>query len=276
MSHRTWLRAALVLGLITFSGAGGARGQLRPLDPLDWRTVGFEGRAFSVGSGLYAGQRASLAGLEGRLVEVGSFTAHWGLGQVSVEVSGTPLLVFDGRSAYTEPLAFVPSDQGLRRVDAGDLRVTTVILLTPPEQARAMALRFGVRLPTTDNLKGLDRDQTDFFALLAGRFRRTAWDVGWEVGMGVYGTRDTHNEQVDPILFGLSALYDMGRARAVLELAGHHDPRAGPDQRGNEDLGEARLGVRVGGDRWMQLSLVRGWTPSSPDLGATIRFGTLF
>lgn len=254
---------------------GSAAAQLRPLDPLDWRLVGREGRQVAMGGGMYSGQRASLAGTTGRLVEVGTIQATWGLGRVALDFAGTALWLFDARSTFADPAFEVVPAKGSRH-DVGDFRVSTIVRLSEPDPRRALALRFGVRLPTTDNMQGLDRDETDFFALLAGRTAGRGVELGAELGLGVYGTRDAHNEQVDPLLFGLSARWDLGPGQAVVELAGQHDPRAGPDQRGNEDLGEARVGMRVGKDRWLAVALVRGWTPYSPDLGATVKLGTRF
>jgi hypothetical protein len=256
--------------------AGSARAQLRPLDPLDWSTVGVEGASFVVGGGVFTGQRASLAGTEGRLLELGSFRATWSLGRVALELAGTALRLFDERSVFAEPLVDVLPADGTRRRDVGDYRVSTVVRLVEPSPGQVVALRFGVRLPTTDNLQGLDRDATDFYSLVAGRVAKGAFALGGELGLGINGTRDPKHEQVDPLLFALSARYELGPAKAVLELAGQHDTRPSPDRRGTEDLGEARIGLEVGGRRWMSVAAVRGWTPSSPDFGVIVRFGTRF
>lgn len=271
------LRAAVVLATLAVGVATSPVGaQLRPLEPLDWSTVGVEGHSLAVGGAFYSGQRASLAGTEGRLVEVGSFRATWSLGRVALELSGTALRLFEERTAFAPPADdVVPADGNLRR-DMGDFRIATVVRLAEPSPGRTLALRFGVRLPTTDNLQGLDRDQTDFYSLLAGRVETGKLVVGGEVGVGINGTRDPENEQVDPLLFALSARYDLGRVRALMELAGQHDPRAGEDRRGTEDLGEGRLGVELGHRRWMSVTAVRGWTASSPDLGVIVTFGVHF
>lgn len=254
----------------------GATAQLRPLDPAQWRDVTLAGNSVALGGGLYGGQRASLAGTEGLLVEVGSFRAAWGTGRVAVEVAGTALWLFEEQSTFAPPAQDVLPSVDARRRGAGDYRVTTLVALTPEDASAGIALRFGARLPTTDNLQGLDRDQTDFFALVLGGVEGTKSAVSAELGLGVFGTRDQRNEQVDVLLFGLSARHALGAAEAFLELAGHHDTRAGPDRRGNEDLGEARLGLRLGGARWISASVVRGWTPHSPDFGVAVQIGTLF
>lgn len=269
------LRTLVLTGLLA-AGAGGAQGQLRPLDPLDWDDLAGEGRVVSVGAGMHWGQRATRAGSEGLLLELGRFRAAWGLGSVSVELAGTAVWLFEERSHYAEPAPDVLPTADARRRDSGDYRVSTLVRLTPGDRSSALALRFGVRLPTTDDLQGLERDQTDFFAGLAGRTVSGPLAVGGEIGLGVFGTRDLRREQVDVLLFGLSARYDVGRAQALLELAGQHDTRSSSELRGNEDLGEARLGVRVGHRRWIRVALIRGWTPASPDVGVGFEVGTRF
>jgi len=272
-NHR--LVGALVVTAIALV-ATPAAAQLRPLEPLDWSILGVEGRSLVVGGGLYSGQRAALAGSEGRLLELGAFRATWSLGRVALELAGTALWLFDERSIYAAPEPDVVPADGARRRDHGDYQVSTVVRLAERGPGQTLALRFGVRLPTTDNAQGLDRDRTDFFSLLAGRVTRGALAVGGEVGLGINGTRDPPNEQVDPLLFGLSARYGTGPARIAVELAGQHDTRAGSDRRGNEDLGEGRVGVEVGDRRWVSVMAVRGWTASSPSFGVMVRFGTHF
>jgi hypothetical protein len=277
MKRLVRLCSASVLALAaTALVASSAVAQLRPLEPLDWSTVGVERTSLVVGGGLFTGQRASLAGTEGRLLELGSFRATWSLGRVSLELAGTALRLFDERIAFADPFGDVLPAEGSRRRDAGDYRVSTVVQLAKTSHGHVVALRFGVRLPTTDNLKGLDRDETDFYSMLAGRVVQGPVAVGGELGLGINGTRDPENEQVDPLLFALSARYDLGRARALVELTGQHDTRAGRDRRGTEDLGEAHVGLEVGDRRWMSVVAVRGWTPSSPEFGVIVRFGTHF
>src|SRR5690606_7025999 len=69
-----------------------AHAQLRPLDPLTW-SVFAEDRTLiaQVGAAVYDGQRASLAGVEGRLAELGEFSVAWRTGRVVLEAAGTIL-----------------------------------------------------------------------------------------------------------------------------------------------------------------------------------------
>lgn len=275
-SSRRAATAALSALLLLPALPAAAHGQLRPLDPREWSDVGFEGQVAAVGGGMYWGQRASLAGTEGLLVEVGSFRAVWGLGRVALEFAGTALWLFEEHTTFTAPAPDVIPAEDARRTGAGDYRVSTLVALTPEHAAQGLALRFGARLPTTDNHLGLDRDQTDFYALLLGGVERGGVALSGELGLGIFGTRDMRNEQVDVLLFGLSARHPLGPGVAFMELAGHHDTRAGPDRRGNEDLGEGRVGLRVGAESWVSVALVRGWTPSSPEVGFTLQVGRRF
>jgi hypothetical protein len=268
-------RGATLALLVVLVPTGGAA-QLRPLDPLDWNVLGDQRASFVLGGAVYSGQRAALAGTKGRLMELGAFKATWTLGRVALEVSGTAVRLFEDHTVYAEPADFAAPPDGSRRTDAGVALVSTVVRLTPGDRDRALALRFGVTLPTTDNEVGLDRDQTDFYSLLVGRVGGRNWSLSGELGLGIFGTRDPANEQVDPLLFGLMATRDLGPATLILELAGHHDPRAGPEFRGNEDLGEGRLGLRFGRLRWLSVSAVRGWTPTSPDFGLVVQVGRRF
>jgi hypothetical protein len=253
-----------------------ANSQLRPLDPLDWSLLEVPGGTFVVGAGVHGGQRASLAGTKGTLVEVGSFISTWSYERVAVRLAGTLLRLFDDHSVFTEPFAGTRPPNGRNRKDAGDFRLSTIVQLARADAPYQVAIRFGVRLPTTDNREGLDRDRTDFFSTLAARTRRGAWDLVAEVGMGINGTREVNNEQVDPLLLLAEVRYDAGWIDPFLILTAQHDTRANRDRRGTEDLGEGRLGVRIGHKRWITLTAIRGWTPFSPDFGVTASFGTRF
>src|SRR5688572_11707548 len=109
-------------------------------------------------------QRASLAGTSGALWEAGLFTLAWRTGRVVLEASGTAQRYFREDEVFTEPYDDVrPSDDGHRH-DSGDYRIGTSVRLTPERSRVTAAVRFGTRLPTTDNETGLDRDALDFFS----------------------------------------------------------------------------------------------------------------
>ena len=124
-----------------------------------------------------------------------------------------------------------------------------------------------MRLPTTDNSVGLERDQTDFFALMAGRYAAGRFAFAGELGMGVYGTRLAAIEQVDPVLYAFGVRVVDGPVRPGLEVVGQWDTRPGSQLRGVEDLAELRASIEMGGHRSLTVSAIRGLSETSPDLG---------
>lgn len=273
MRRRSVLACCLLFGA-ALAGASPAVGQLRPLEPMDWDALDHRGFTVSAGVGFYEDHRASLAGTEGRLWELGAVRASWHAGRAAVLLEGTAVRVFEDQSVFASPVAEARGFNGERRVDAGDQRLSTLLRLTSPDAERwDVALRFGVRLPTTDNRQGLERDQTDFFSTLGLRHRSGPLRLMAETGLGIWGTRDENIEQVDPVLFSAEASWNGGWWKPSVTVVGQHDTRGNPDLRGTEDLGELRARLRVGRDRWLRLGVVRGWREFSPDFGLILEAG---
>jgi hypothetical protein len=271
-------RSVRVLGLagaLAGVGAPAARAQLRPLDPAEWRVwEGGRSVVAGVGGGVFADQRASLAGVEGRLVEGGSFSVALRTGRVAFEAGGTAQRFFRDEREFAAPVGDARPDDDGRRHDSGDYRIATVVRLTPEAAPALAVLRFGTRLPTTDNKVGLDRDALDFFALLGGRVRRGALAASAEAGISIDGTRDPGWEQRDVLVYALAAEYAASPGLVpTLSLVGNVPGLPERVIRGNEDLGEVRLGLRAGGRRWVRVELVRGYTEFSPSAGVIVAAG---
>jgi hypothetical protein len=271
-------RSVRVLGLagaLAVLGAPAARAQLRPLDPAEWRVwEGGRSLVAGVGGGVFADQRASLAGVEGRLVEGGSFAVALRTGRVAFEAGGTVQRFFRDERTFAAPVGDARPDDDGRRHDSGDYRIATVVRLTPEAAPALAVLRFGTRLPTTDNKVGLDRDAVDFFALLGGRVRRGALAAGAEAGISINGTRDPGWEQRDVLVYALAAEYAVAPGLVpTLSLVGNVPGVPDRTPRGNEDLGEVRVGVRAGGRRWVRVELVRGYADFSPSAGVIVAAG---
>lgn len=251
-----------------------APAQLRPLEPLAWEVFD-AGRSVGAwaGVGVHAEQRASLAGTAGRLVEAGNFQATWRSGRVALEAAGTVYRLLEDQERFAPAFGGALDREGPRRSDSGDYRLLTTVLLTPPDRPAAAALRFGTRLPTTDNRVGLDRDQTDFFGLLAGRAPLGPLRLAGESGVGIYGTRYPAFEQSDLWIYAASAELPAGALTASATVLGQMDWSAGEPLRGNEDLAELRLGARWGRSLWVQAHFVRGLTAFSPRAGALLSAG---
>lgn len=254
----------------------GAHAQLRPLEPFEWEALA-PGRVVTarVGAGVEWGQRLSLAGTEGRLLELGNFAALWHTGRVALEASGTMVRVFDDRSVWAEPTGGAHAPPPGARVDAGDYRVATAVRLTPDHWPILGILRFGTRLPTTNNRVGIDRDQTDFFALAGVAYRRGPLLLATENGVGIFGTRLPDYEQADDWVYITRAAYALGPVTPMATLTGQYTPFHRVI-RGNEDLGELRLGLRAGGRRWAEAQWVTGLTRFSPRSGLLVSVGASF
>ncbi len=270
-------RFGLLLGCVLLLGLPRATdAQLRPLDPLEWQAFdAAEPVRLELGVAGFDGQRASLAGVRGELWELGVVRASWRTGRVLFEASGTALRVFHDEVRLEEPVAGVKPARDGRRLDAGDWEVATAVRLTPADRPVDLALRFGTRLPTTDNRVGLERDATDFFALVAGRWRVGNLALSAESGLGIHGTRDPEFEQSDVWSYALAVAYQRGGLTSRIELVGQKDGLDYRPPRGTEELRELRLSVSAGRKRWIALSLVRGLAEFSPAAGLSIAIGTV-
>ncbi len=263
----------LASALLALPTPGAAAAQLRPLEPFDWRVFA-EGRTVTaqVGGAYLADQRAALAGTEGPLVEAGSFTLTWRTGRVALEGAGTVQRFFREDRRFAPATERVLAAEDGRRHDSGDLRVSTVVRLTPEGAPAAAVLRFGARLPTTDDRTGLDRDATDFFALVGGRWARGATSATAEAGVSINGTRDPGFEQSDVLAYAARVDHAVGPVVLGLATVGQVDGIDG-SIRGNEDLGEVRFGGRTEGRTTLRVEGVAGYQRHSPRAGILVAVG---
>ncbi|HEX9109767.1 MAG TPA: hypothetical protein VF832_21135 [Longimicrobiales bacterium] len=265
----------MVLGLAAALAPSRAAAQLRPLEPLPWEVLAPGTTALArLGGGLLGGQRASLAGTEGRLLQLGNWQAAWRTGRVALELGGTALNIFDDRSRWADPADGAALRFG-RRVDAGELRLTTAVRLTPAAWPAAAALRFGARLPTGSHVRGLEREETDFLGTLGLAWAKGALSAAAEAGIGIFGTRVPGFTQEDDLIFAARAGYRLGPLRPELVLTGQSSPLRYRRPRGVEDLRELRLGARAGTRRWLEAYWVHGLTPFSPSSGVLLGMGML-
>jgi hypothetical protein len=272
---RRFPRAAVAGALAAFAAVAPAAAQLRPLEPVSWRVFREDATLTAeVGGAALRGQRASLAGAEGPLWEAATFSVVWRSGRIALEAAGTGQRFFREETRFAPPYEDVEpaGDDGKRR-DSGDYRISTAVRLTGEGANTAALLRFGTRLPTTDNTTGLDRDALDFFATLAGQTRRGPLSVGLEAGLGIHTTRETRFEQDDLLLYAARAEWDGGLVVPALTLVGQVHGAGHREIRGVEDLGEARLGVRVGRRRWVRVEAVKGYEAFSPSWGVVAAAG---
>lgn len=266
--------AALVL--LFLASATPAAGQLRPLDPMDWRLFDAQASVTAqAGAAVYAGQRASLAGTRGTLVELGNLSAAWRSGRIAVEAAGTVLRLLRDEEVVEAPYGGARDQPGDWRDDSGDYRLATSVRVTPDRLPFQAAVRFGSRLPTTANEVGLERDRTDFYAVLAGRLARPRFHLLAEAGIGIHGTHEVnHLEQSDVLVFVGGVEVPLDGVAASLLVVGHADALDGSAIRGSEELAELRLRLRTRGRHWVEAQAVRGLTEFSPAAGLQLSVGT--
>jgi hypothetical protein len=267
-----WTAVALAFAAFLLR-AGPAAAQLRPLQPIDWRI--FEpGRVFSasIGVGVIREQPASLAGTVGRLLELGNVQVAWRSGRIALEMGGTLSRHFDDRRIVRPPMLGAEEPAGRTRTDAGDIRASTAIRLNGLDRSSIFTLRFGTRLPTTSEEEGLDRDRTDFFALLGARVKLGALGLAGESGLGINGSRVPKHDQNDVLTYDFSADYPFGPILASVTVVGHEDMHSRVI-RGNEDLNELRLELRAGDRYWIQVVGIKGLADFSPGEGLLLAVG---
>lgn len=253
-----------------------AAAQLRPLGPAQVSLFRDSGSVrVEAGTARLSGQRASLAGEEGDLWELGNFSVSWRTGRVIIEAAGTVQRRFHETGRFDTPYPDVePSDDG-RRNDSGDYRISTTVRVTPRSSPIDGILRFGTRLPTTDNTRGLDRDATDFFATIGGSGTAHTAFLSAEAGVGIHSTREDRFEQDDLFLYSAGAELRSLPVRPSLTILGQVHGVTHSAIRGVENLGELRAGLRTGGRRWVKLELVKGYERFSPSSGLILSAGVV-
>jgi hypothetical protein len=272
VNQNSFFRAVAACSLALASSQ--VQAQLRPLESIPWRVL--EGKnviSAEVGASRLFDQRASLAGTSGTLTEIPVFSLAWRTGRVAIEAAGTGQRIFHEDSHFAPAYPYVePADDGTRH-DSGDYRISTAIRVTPDDYPVAAVLRFGTRLPTTDNTTGLDRDATDFFATVGASGNRGILNVAGEGGLGIHGTREPRFEQDDLFLYSLRAELRFATFIPTASVLGQQHGYDHSAIRGVENLSEARLGIRIGNKRWLRVEAVRGLTTFSPSGGILVTAG---
>jgi hypothetical protein len=272
------MRSARPISLLLLAFASrSAMAQLRPLEPVPWRlvTTAHAGFSVEVGASRLEDQRASLAGQSGALWEIANFAAAWRTGRVVIEAAGTGLRMFRATERFDTAYADVETSSDGKRRDSGDYRISTTVRFTPDASPLNGVIRFGVRLPTTDNTTGLDRDGSDFFATIGGAGSRGRLAMSLEAGLGINSTRERRFEQDDLLLYAARAEWRATPVIPSLAILGQTHGSSHSTIRGVEDLGEVRAGLRAGESRWIRAEIIKGYRPFSPSFGVLVTAGLL-
>ncbi len=264
------LPLALMVLAASAASVAPAAAQLRPLPPADWHDAG---HVATCGAGYYGDVGVGLLGERGTLRSLGDCTLGVDLGAVRLRTAGVVWRTFRSDTAYAEPFAQVRPADGATRSDWGDLLLETVVPVRSGPGWVA-GFRFGVRVPISDNRIGLERDRTDLHMIAMGGFEGGRLAGHLELGVGINGTRVTWREQQDVLVYGVRGEYRLSPGlRVHLGALGHLKDRT---ERGNENQGEVRAGLRVGGATWLDAEGIAGYTEASPSWGVRLRVGRHF
>ncbi len=213
--------------------------------------------------------------MTGNLIEAGNFSLGWRTGRVILEAAGTVQRFFDETSRFAPPYPDVSATADGKRHDSGDYRLSTTVRVTPDAWPAAGVVRFGTRLPATDNTTGLDRDAIDFFATVGALSQTGRTTVAGDVGLGIHSTREQRFEQDDLLLYSLLVSRRIGPVVTSSTVLGQKHGSGHSAIRGVEDLGEIRIGLQAGTLRWVRIELTKGYETFSPASGIIVTAGLL-
>jgi hypothetical protein len=226
-----------------------ARAQRRPLQTDDASLVAVGHVRAELGVEFLQGQRYSLSGLKGDLTRLGVLSMHAGVGEYAeFQLSGV-VRNFLSVTQRTPPV--IPPDfEGNATSDFGDLVLGAKLKLLPESPRRpALAFKFSVQLPNASNESGLGKDETEFYGTLIFAKSLGRAQILGNLGLAILGSPVVPNTQADKLVYGFAGIVPLySRLNLVAEVYGLQ----GPQRTGNEDSGQARVGLQFlsGSLRW--------------------------
>ncbi len=201
-------------------------------------------------------QTFPLSGLRGDVTRLADTRLSLGLApNVEFQIDWTVqnFLSINRRSASAVPLKL--GGNGSDSNDVGDVSLWMKIKVrNETERLPAFGFRFGVRLPNTDQTRGIGTNTTDFFAMITAgkRVLNKRLNVFGNIGLGIIQAPVDRFTQNDVLLYGIAGVYTLSdRVNLVGEVNGFHSTRRRTPL-GTEDYSEARLGAQIKalGVRW--------------------------
>lgn len=225
-----------------------------------------------MGAGAWFGSGGEfpLAALEGDLLAPARLTVAYGVARgVVLEVRGDVWRVLDIDRRGTSR---VPLDRDVEdgtTTDHGDLRVGAVMTLAGDREGFAGGLRLEMKVPSSDEEKGIGTNTTDLRAGLLATWGGGPWRFTGDAGIGILEAPLESFEQNDVVVYSGELLYRP--ADGPLRLFLGVDGRASTRDRvpvGTEDLGEFRAGAEWRFGEWLvDGGLAAGYAGTSPDWG---------
>lgn len=221
-----------------------------------------------LGAGLDGDAVFPLSGLDGDLARLGSVTLAYVFAPGAVfEVKGDALRILDvdGRRRSAVPLDEDVSDGRTR--DAGEVRVGTRFRLLGDARGLSGGLHLEVKLPTSDERRGIGLNTTDFFGNLYGSWGRGPWRVNAELGVGIMEAPLDRFVQDDVLSYGAEVLLRPRGTplRLALSAEGWANTRRTVPL-GTEDRGAAWTRAELLASDWiLDAGLGLGYAGTSPE-----------
>lgn len=266
--HLAPLIAGVLLGAL-FLASTEARAQQRRLPAVPHASPVPADRLFvGIGSALAGGVENPVSGLSGDLIRLASVTVDYAFAPGAVvRVQGDALKILQVESRGP---AAIPLDEGVadgRTHDAGDFRVATVFRLLGGADGPSGGLHLEVKLPNSDEARGIGLNTTDFHGSVFGSWSRGPLRVTSSLGVGILEAPLEAFVQDDVLLYGTEVLLRPSDApyRLSLGAAGRANTR-GVVPLGNEDRGAAILGADLFVGDWIaDAGFALGYAGTSPD-----------
>jgi hypothetical protein len=192
-------------------------------------------------------QKFPLSGLRGDLTKIADLKFSFGLSanvEFQAEWTVRELLAIKGRQPSPIELKLGPNQ--LDTNDVGDLALwMKVKLRDETRRAPGLGFKFGVKLPNSDQARGIGTNTTDFFAMAITGKRLDKLNLFGNLGIGILEAPLSPFTQNDVLLYGFAGIYELSeRLSLVGEINGYDSTRRRAPL-GTESQSEARLGVQL-------------------------------
>lgn len=194
-----------------------------------------------------------LSGLEGDLTRLGTVTVAYAYAPgalLLVEGDALRLLRIRGRDSSSVSLDPGVADGTTR--DAGDFRLATVVRLLGRARGWSGGVRLEVKLPNSDEKRGIGLNTTDFLGGVFGSWGGGPWRIGADLGVAILEAPLETFEQDDVLTYRLEARHALPDAplRVALSVEGRANTR-GRIPVGAEDRGTAWTRVELPAGDWL-------------------------